>query len=54
LLKAKKVKEANETNEAKKGEKEVVEVSSDEEHSSDEGFFGDEDLVLYNDVKYPL
>ncbi|GKD99189.1 hypothetical protein Tco_1383086 [Tanacetum coccineum] len=52
--KAKKVKEANETNEAKKGEKEVVEVSSDEEHSSDEGFFGDEDLVLYNDVKYPL
>ncbi|GJW23976.1 hypothetical protein Tco_0037787 [Tanacetum coccineum] len=40
LLKAKKAKEAELT--------EVVEVSSDE------GFFGDEDLVLYNDVKYPL
>ncbi|GJR69894.1 hypothetical protein Tco_0015959 [Tanacetum coccineum] len=49
LLKAKKAKEAKEAELA-----EVVEVSSDEEDSSDEGFFGDEDLVLFNDVKYPL
>ncbi|GKF09256.1 hypothetical protein Tco_0043480, partial [Tanacetum coccineum] len=40
LLKEKKAKETELT--------EVIEVSSDE------GFFGDEDLVLYNDVKYPL
>ncbi|GKC61225.1 hypothetical protein Tco_1088823 [Tanacetum coccineum] len=33
---------------------EVVEASSDEEDSSDECFFGNEDLVLFNDVKYPL
>ncbi|GKE36085.1 hypothetical protein Tco_1455407, partial [Tanacetum coccineum] len=26
----------------------------DEEDFSDEGFFGDEDVVLFNDVKYPL
>ncbi|GJY62677.1 hypothetical protein Tco_0464137 [Tanacetum coccineum] len=31
----------------------VVQVSSDEDDSS-EGFFGDEDVVLFNDVKYPL
>ncbi|GJX16584.1 hypothetical protein Tco_0217416 [Tanacetum coccineum] len=48
LLKAKKAKEAKEAELA-----EVVELSSDEEDSSDEGFFGDEDLVLFNDVKYP-
>ncbi|GKA85527.1 hypothetical protein Tco_0807181 [Tanacetum coccineum] len=34
--------------------KEVVQVSSDEDDSSDEGFFGDEDVVLFNDVKYLL
>ncbi|GKE53033.1 hypothetical protein Tco_1488189 [Tanacetum coccineum] len=28
--------------------------NTDEEDSSDEVFFGDEDLVLYNHVKYPL
>ncbi|GKF28731.1 hypothetical protein Tco_0095073, partial [Tanacetum coccineum] len=33
---------------------EVVQVSSDEDDSSDEGLFGDEDVVLFNDVKYPL
>ncbi|GKB20244.1 hypothetical protein Tco_0854167 [Tanacetum coccineum] len=43
LLKAKKAKEAKEAELT-----EVVEVSSDE------GFFGDEDLVLYNDFNYPL
>nr|GEV79895.1 hypothetical protein [Tanacetum cinerariifolium] len=48
LLKSKKAKEAEEAELV-----EVVEVSNDEEDSSDEGFFGDEDLVLYNDVKYP-
>ncbi|GKA12158.1 hypothetical protein Tco_0691704 [Tanacetum coccineum] len=30
------------------------EAEVDEEDSSDEVFFGDEDLVLYNHVKYPL
>ncbi|GKC75042.1 hypothetical protein Tco_1125816, partial [Tanacetum coccineum] len=33
---------------------EVVQLSSDEDDSSDEGFYGDEDVVLFNDVKYPL
>ncbi|GJZ57360.1 hypothetical protein Tco_0612854 [Tanacetum coccineum] len=33
---------------------EVVQVSSDEDDSSNEGLFGDEDVVLFNDVKYPL
>ncbi|GKD02151.1 hypothetical protein Tco_1177125, partial [Tanacetum coccineum] len=43
------------TKEAKKEKVvEVVEVSSDEEDFSDEGFFGDEDVVLFNVVKYPL
>ncbi|GJR92070.1 hypothetical protein Tco_0216081 [Tanacetum coccineum] len=46
FVKAKKTKEAKEA--------EVVEVPSDEEDSSDEAFFGDEDLVLFNHVKYPL
>ncbi|GKE34944.1 hypothetical protein Tco_1454266 [Tanacetum coccineum] len=32
----------------------VVQVSSDEDDSSDEVFFGDEDVVLFNDVKYLL
>ncbi|GKE88564.1 hypothetical protein Tco_1566039 [Tanacetum coccineum] len=45
LVKAQKTKEAK----AK-----VVEVSSDEEDFGDEGFFGDEDVVLFNDIKYPL
>ncbi|GJU55925.1 hypothetical protein Tco_1229639 [Tanacetum coccineum] len=35
-------------------DQQVVEVSSDEEDFSDEGLFGDEDLVLFNDVKYSL
>ncbi|GJS28244.1 hypothetical protein Tco_0488864 [Tanacetum coccineum] len=43
---------AKKTKEAKDAE--VVEVPSDEEDSSDEAFFGDEDLVLFNHVKYPL
>ncbi|GJV99049.1 hypothetical protein Tco_1554301 [Tanacetum coccineum] len=46
LVKAQKTKEAKEAK--------VVEVSSDEEDFSDEGFFGDKDVVLFNDVKYPL
>ncbi|GJU25402.1 hypothetical protein Tco_1164023 [Tanacetum coccineum] len=33
---------------------EVVQVSSDDDDSSDEGLFGNEDVVLFNDVKYPL
>nr|GEU64241.1 hypothetical protein [Tanacetum cinerariifolium] len=33
---------------------EVVQLSSDEDAYSNEGFFGDEDLILFNDVKYPL
>nr|GEU75077.1 hypothetical protein [Tanacetum cinerariifolium] len=40
LVKAQKTKEAKEAK--------VIEVSSDE------GFFSDEDVVLFNDVKYPL
>nr|GEU77126.1 hypothetical protein [Tanacetum cinerariifolium] len=49
LLKAKKAKEAKEVDEAElKVNKEVVQVSSDE------GFSGDEDVVCFNDVKYPL
>ncbi|GJS32530.1 hypothetical protein Tco_0530912 [Tanacetum coccineum] len=32
----------------------VNQISSDGDVSSDEGVFGDEDLVLFNDVKYPL
>ncbi|GJV83923.1 hypothetical protein Tco_1523821 [Tanacetum coccineum] len=58
LLKAKKAKEAKEANEAEDArlnvKKEVVEVCSDEEDSSDEGFFCDEDVVMFIDVKYPL
>ncbi|GKB19404.1 hypothetical protein Tco_0853327 [Tanacetum coccineum] len=46
FVKAKKIKEAKEA--------EVVEVPSDEKDTSDEAFFGDEDLVLFNHVKYPL
>ncbi|GKG19175.1 hypothetical protein Tco_0376274, partial [Tanacetum coccineum] len=30
-------------------DQEVVQLSSDEDDSSDEGFFGDEDVVLFND-----
>ncbi|GJT51022.1 hypothetical protein Tco_0977179 [Tanacetum coccineum] len=49
ILKAKKAKEANEVEEAElKVNKEVV------QEPSDEGFFWDEDVVLFNDVKYPL
>ncbi|GKB03269.1 putative reverse transcriptase domain-containing protein, partial [Tanacetum coccineum] len=33
---------------------EVVQVSSNEGDSSEEGVFGDEDVVLFNDIKYPL
>nr|GFD61018.1 hypothetical protein [Tanacetum cinerariifolium] len=44
--------EARKTKEAK-GAK-VVEVSSNEEDFSDEGFFGDEYVVVFNDVKYSL
>ncbi|GKE55053.1 hypothetical protein Tco_1490209, partial [Tanacetum coccineum] len=48
LLKAKKEKETKEADEAElKVNKEVTEVSSDE------GFSGDEDVVCFNDVKYP-
>ncbi|GKG49785.1 hypothetical protein Tco_0518559, partial [Tanacetum coccineum] len=53
-----KVKKAKEEKEAKQTEhdqakvnKEVVQVSSNEDDFNDEG---DEDLVLFNDVKYPL
>nr|GEU73243.1 putative reverse transcriptase domain-containing protein [Tanacetum cinerariifolium] len=35
------------------GDFEVVKISS-KDVSSDEGIFGEEDLVLFNDVKYPL
>ncbi|GKA81546.1 hypothetical protein Tco_0788238, partial [Tanacetum coccineum] len=45
ILKAKKAKEAKE---AELKVNKVVQVSSDE------GFFFDEDVVLFNDVKYPL
>ncbi|GKE34343.1 hypothetical protein Tco_1453665 [Tanacetum coccineum] len=49
LLKAKKAKEANEAEKAElKVNKEVVQVSSDE------GYSGYEDVVCFNDVKYPL
>ncbi|GJY62476.1 hypothetical protein Tco_0463133 [Tanacetum coccineum] len=68
LLKKKKAKEAKNAKlvkEAKKAKEtelkaneamllEVVQVSSDEDDSSDEGLFSDEDVVLFNDVKYPL
>ncbi|GKE28261.1 hypothetical protein Tco_1443645, partial [Tanacetum coccineum] len=58
LLKAKKTKETKEAGEEEESKEailaEVVEVSIDEEDSSDEGCFGDEDVVLFNDVKYPL
>ncbi|GJZ33417.1 hypothetical protein Tco_0578853 [Tanacetum coccineum] len=59
LLKKKKANESKKTNEAELKAKEamlaeVVQVSSDEDDSSDEGLFGDEDVVLFNDVKYPL
>nr|GEU49638.1 hypothetical protein [Tanacetum cinerariifolium] len=33
---------------------EVVQVSSDEDDSSDEGLSGDKHVVVFNDVKYPL
>ncbi|GKC64660.1 hypothetical protein Tco_1097258 [Tanacetum coccineum] len=46
LLKAKKAKESKEAE--LKVKKEVVQVSSDE------GFSADEDVVCFNDVKYPL
>ncbi|GKB11979.1 hypothetical protein Tco_0845902, partial [Tanacetum coccineum] len=48
LVKAKKIKEAKEAEVVK------AEVSSNKDDSSDEVFFGDEDLVLFNHVKYPL
>ncbi|GJR11296.1 hypothetical protein Tco_0793948 [Tanacetum coccineum] len=48
LLKAKKAKEAKEAEEAEVKVNKVVQVSSDE------GFSGDEDVVYFNDVKYPL
>ncbi|GKB39463.1 hypothetical protein Tco_0884405 [Tanacetum coccineum] len=56
---AKLAKEAKKANKAELKAKEamlteVVQVSSDEDDSSDEGLFGDEDVVLFNDVKYPL
>ncbi|GKC47195.1 hypothetical protein Tco_1064917, partial [Tanacetum coccineum] len=35
-------------------DQQVVEVSSDEEDFSDEGLFGDEYVVLFNDVNYSL
>ncbi|GKA55314.1 hypothetical protein Tco_0754263 [Tanacetum coccineum] len=64
LLKKKNTKEAKNAKlekEAKKAKKakeamlaEVVQVSSNEDDSSDEGLFRDEDVVLFNDVKYPL
>ncbi|GJY49165.1 hypothetical protein Tco_0439121 [Tanacetum coccineum] len=47
MQKAKKAKQAEH-------DQEVVQLSSDEDDSSDEGFFGDEDVVLFNDVNYPL
>ncbi|GJW77380.1 hypothetical protein Tco_0139062 [Tanacetum coccineum] len=46
LVKTPKTKEAKEAK--------VVKVSSDEKDFSDEGFFDDEDVVLFNVVKYPL
>nr|GEU60282.1 hypothetical protein [Tanacetum cinerariifolium] len=46
MLKAKKAKEADDAE--SKVSKEVVQVSSDE------GFSGDEDVMCFNDVKYPL
>ncbi|GKC45974.1 hypothetical protein Tco_1063696 [Tanacetum coccineum] len=50
-----KLEEAKEAEEAEfKVNKEVVQLSSDEDDSSDEGCFGDEDVVLFNNVKYPL
>ncbi|GKE05956.1 hypothetical protein Tco_1397974, partial [Tanacetum coccineum] len=58
LLKAKKAKETKEAEEEKESKEailaEVVEVSIDEEDSSDGGCFGDEDVILFNDVKYPF
>nr|GEX59143.1 hypothetical protein [Tanacetum cinerariifolium] len=33
---------------------EVVQVSSDDDDSSDEGLFANEDVVLFNNFKYPL
>ncbi|GJW37038.1 hypothetical protein Tco_0059958 [Tanacetum coccineum] len=46
------LEKSHKTKEAK--EAKVVKVSSDEEDFSEEGFFGDEDVVLFNDVKYSL
>ncbi|GKB01111.1 hypothetical protein Tco_0829155 [Tanacetum coccineum] len=55
---AKNAKLAKETKKAKKAKEamlaEVVQVSSNEDDSSDEGLFRDEDVVLFNDVKYLL
>nr|GEV41172.1 hypothetical protein [Tanacetum cinerariifolium] len=49
LLKAKKAKEAKKAgNKELKVNKEVVDLSSDED------FFGDEDVVCFNDIKYHL
>ncbi|GJY99462.1 hypothetical protein Tco_0516892 [Tanacetum coccineum] len=48
LLKAEKAKEAKKAEEAELKVNKVVQVSSDE------GFSGDEDVVCFNDVKYPL
>nr|GEX34497.1 hypothetical protein [Tanacetum cinerariifolium] len=52
MLKAKKTKEAK--HDQAKVNKEVVQVSSNKDVSSDLGVFGDEDLVLFNDVNYRL
>ncbi|GKD28468.1 hypothetical protein Tco_1239246, partial [Tanacetum coccineum] len=52
MLKAKKAKQAE--NDHLKVNKEVIQISSDGDVFSDEGVFGDEDIVLINDVKYPL
>ncbi|GJY20405.1 hypothetical protein Tco_0392971, partial [Tanacetum coccineum] len=45
---------AKEAKEAKQAEHDQLKVNSDEDVFSNEGVFGDEDLVLFNDVKYPL
>ncbi|GJT24671.1 hypothetical protein Tco_0894608 [Tanacetum coccineum] len=49
FVKGKKTREAKEAKVV-----EVVKVSNDVVDSSDEVFFGDEDLDLFNHVKYPL
>ncbi|GKE22432.1 hypothetical protein Tco_1433944 [Tanacetum coccineum] len=52
MLKANTAKQAK--HDHLKVNKEVIQISSDGDVSSDEYVFGDEDLVLFNDVKYPL